>query len=78
MQMVQQQYLQVNNMAITKASLKSKIESELTSAGFVLPGEHAKASGMAQAIANAVIDEITENGLVVVAGGSSAGTYQIT
>ena len=64
-------------MAITSASLKSKIEIELTSAGFVLTGEHAQASAMAQAIANAIIDEITSNAQVVVAGGSSAGTYQV-
>jgi len=64
-------------MAISKSSLKNKIESELESAGFVLTGEHAQASAMAQAIANAIIDEITSNAQVVVAGGSSSGTYQV-
>lgn len=75
--MVQQEYLQVNNMAITSASLKGKIESELENAGFVITGEHAQASAMAQAIANAIVDEITSNAQVVVAGGSSSGTYKV-
>jgi len=64
-------------MAISKSSLKGKIESELVSAGFVIAGEHAQASAMAQAIANAIVDEITSNAQVVVTGGSSSGTYQV-
>jgi len=46
-------------------------------AGFVLTGEHSQASAMAQAIASAVIDEITSNAIVKVSGGSSSGSYSV-
>ncbi len=64
-------------MAISKASLKSKIVSELESQGFVVTGPHAMVGKMAEAIANAVIDEITSNAEVAVIGGSSAGSYKV-
>ncbi|HHB1596100.1 TPA: hypothetical protein ACN976_004287 [Vibrio campbellii] len=48
-------------MAISKASLKQKLETELKAQGFVLDGEFAMAGKMAEAIANAVVDEITQN-----------------
>lgn len=64
-------------MALSQSSLKSKIETQLQNAGFVLTGEHSRASAMAQAIATAVVDEITSNAQVIVAGGSSSGTYQV-
>ncbi|MCR9966028.1 hypothetical protein [Vibrio antiquarius] len=65
-------------MAMSKASLKTKLESELQAQGFVLTGEFAMAGKMAEAIANAVYDEITQNAEVPVSSGSSAGTYQVT
>ncbi|MCF7482460.1 hypothetical protein L3V31_12035 [Vibrio sp. J1-1] len=65
-------------MAMSKASLKAKLESELQAQGFVLTGEFAMAGKMAEAIANAVYDEITQNAEVPVSSGSSAGTYQVT
>lgn len=64
-------------MAISKASLKQKIETELKAQGFVLDGEFAMAGMMAEAIANAVVDEITQNAKVDVTGGSSAGKYKV-
>ena len=64
-------------MALSSASLKSKIDQELVNAGFVIEGEHAQASAMAQAIANAIVDEITSNAVVVVSGGSSSGNHQV-
>ncbi len=64
-------------MAISKGSLKQKIETELKAKGFVLDGEFAMAGMMAEAIANAVVDEITQNAEVQVTGGSSAGTYKV-
>ncbi|UTT84327.1 hypothetical protein LZI70_11655 [Vibrio pelagius] len=64
-------------MAISKRSLKQKIETELKAKGFVLDGEFAMAGMMAEAIANAVVDEITQNAEVQVTGGSSAGNYNI-
>ncbi len=65
-------------MAISKSSLKKKIETELKAKGFVLDGEFAMAGMMAEAIANAVVDEITQNAEVQVTGGSSAGTYKVS
>ncbi|EDM67290.1 hypothetical protein PE36_12627 [Moritella sp. PE36] len=64
-------------MALSKSGLKSKIEAEMVKGGIVIDGEHAQASVLAQAIANAVVDEITANALVVVPGGSSAGQYKV-
>ena len=64
-------------MALSKSGLKSKIEAEMVKGGIVIAGEHAQASVLAQAIANAVVDEITKNALVRVTGGSSAGGYKI-
>jgi hypothetical protein len=65
-------------MPLINTSLKSKIDQELTNAGFVITGEHSSVSNMASAIAKAVVDEITENGLVVIAAGSSSGSHKIT
>lgn len=63
-------------MALDKTSLKTKIETELKAQGIVIDDEHAQASKFA--IANAVVDEITQNAEVPVTGGSSEGTYNIT
>ncbi|MGF1842446.1 hypothetical protein L4C39_04525 [Vibrio clamense] len=65
-------------MALGKTSLKTKIETELQAQGIVITGEHAQASKFAIAIANAVVDEITENAQVAVTGGSSAGSYKVS
>lgn len=64
-------------MALSKASLKQKLETELKAQGFVLDGEFAMAGMMAEAIANAVVDEITQNAKANVQGGSSAGEHPI-
>ena len=64
-------------MALSKKSLKTKIETELKAQGIVISGEHAQASKFAIAIANAVVDEITQNAQVQVTGGSSSGSYQV-
>ncbi|ELP3327522.1 hypothetical protein AB0533_001612 [Vibrio parahaemolyticus] len=64
-------------MAMSKASLKQKLETELQAQGFVLTGEFAMAGKMAEAIANAVYDEITQNAEVPVTVGSSEGQYKI-
>ncbi|WP_019615080.1 hypothetical protein [Psychromonas ossibalaenae] len=65
-------------MALSKSSLKEKLETELKAQGFVLDGEFAMASKFAEAIANAVVDEITGNAQVPVTSGSSAGSYKVT
>ncbi|MEZ8542718.1 hypothetical protein AB6C74_07725 [Vibrio splendidus] len=64
-------------MALSKTSLKQKLETELKAKGFVLDGEFAMAGMMAEAIANAVVDEITQNAQVEVTGASSSGNYQV-
>ena len=71
-------FLQGNNMALSKSALKSKIEAEMVKGGIVIAGEHAQASVLAQAIANAVVDEITANAEANVVGGSSAGKHKIS
>jgi len=70
-------FLQGNNMALSKSGLKSKIEAEMVKGGIVIAGEHAQASVLAEAIANAVVDEIQASAEVSVKGGSSAGKYKI-
>ncbi|GIU12868.1 MULTISPECIES: hypothetical protein [Shewanella] len=64
-------------MALSQSSLESKLVSELESRGFVTTGPHAFAGKMAEAIAAAVVAEITSNAQVQVTGGSSAGTYKV-
>ncbi|TOO35550.1 hypothetical protein CGH37_14250 [Vibrio parahaemolyticus] len=64
-------------MAMSKASLKEKLENELRAQGFVLTGEFAMAGKMAEAIANAVYDEITQRAEVLIINGSSAGEYKV-
>ncbi|MEH0087839.1 hypothetical protein ACBZ90_22840 [Vibrio alginolyticus] len=64
-------------MAMSQESLKEKLESELQAQGFVLTGEFAMAGKMAEAIANAVYDEITQNAKVNITSGSSAGEHPI-
>jgi predicted transcriptional regulator len=65
-------------MPISNDALKAKIVKEMNGKGMVTDGEFAKAADLAEAIANAVVDEITTNGLVVIDKGSSAGSYKIT
>ncbi|EJC1211311.1 hypothetical protein MX350_003815 [Vibrio parahaemolyticus] len=64
-------------MAMGKESLKKKLENELEAQGFVLTGEFAMAGKMAEAIANAVYDEITQNAKADVTSGSLKGQYSI-
>ncbi|EKO3371275.1 hypothetical protein RDG65_001286 [Vibrio fluvialis] len=64
-------------MALSKSSLKAKLISELQAQGFVTEGEHAMAGKMAEAIANAVVDEIQANAKANVTSGSSAGNWPI-
>ena len=48
-------------MALSKASLKSRIETEMTAQGFNITNPFCEASKMAEAIANAIVDEIITN-----------------
>ena len=65
-------------MALSKESLKAKIVLELNAKGFVTEGEFARSAEMAEAIANAVVDEITQNATVLINAGSSAGSYSVS
>ncbi|WP_162836563.1 hypothetical protein [Photobacterium halotolerans] len=52
-------------MALNKESLRVRLEDELNAQGFETGGEFAMAAKMAEAIANAVVEEITQNAEVV-------------
>lgn len=65
-------------MALSKAQLKNRIISEMQSQGATATGEHSWVTRMAEAIANAVVDEVQANAQVPVTGGSSAGQYKVT
>ncbi len=78
MWMAQPPYLQGSNMALDKGSLKAKIVKEMKGKGMVTEGEFAKAADLAEAIANAVVDEITANAMVVIGKGNSAGSYKVS
>lgn len=64
-------------MALSKAQLKSRIISEMQAQGATATGEHSWVNRMAEAIANAVVDEVQSNAEVPVTSGSSAGTYKV-
>ncbi len=64
-------------MALCKAQLKSRMVSEMQVQGATASGQYSWVNRMAEAIANAVVDEIQANAQVPVTGGSSAGTYGV-
>lgn len=64
-------------MALSKSQLKSRIVSEMQNQGATSSGAHSWVNRMAEALANAVVDEIQANAEVPVTGGSSAGTYEV-
>lgn len=64
-------------MALSKGQLKNRIVSEMVTQGAKATGEHSWVNRMAEAIANAVVDEIQQNAEVEVTAGSSAGTYGV-
>lgn len=64
-------------MALSKSALKGRIVSEMKAQGANEMGEHSWVTRMAEAIANAVVDEVQSNAEVPVQGGSSAGNYKV-
>lgn len=64
-------------MALSKAQLKNRIITEMQAQGATATGEHSWVNRMAEAIANAVVDEVQSNAEVPVTGGSSAGNYKV-
>ena len=65
-------------MALDKAQLKNRIISEMEALGATSSGPHSWVERMAQALANAVVDEIQTNATAEVSGGSSAGSWPVT
>jgi len=65
-------------MAIENLSLKGRIIKAMNKLGFVTEGEFAMGAQLAEAIANAVVDEIQQNAVVTVTNGSSAGEYKVS
>ena len=59
-------------MALSKAGLKQRVLDEFDAQGFDTSNEHCWANKFAEALANAVIDEITQN--AVVTAGEHTGT----
>lgn len=64
-------------MALSKSALKGRIISEMQAQGATASGEYSWVNRMAEAIANAVVDEVQGNAEVPVTGGSSSGTYKV-
>lgn len=64
-------------MALSKEQLKGRIVAEMEALGASAAGEHSWVERFAEALANAVVDEIQSNAEVPVSGGSSAGTYKV-
>jgi hypothetical protein len=64
-------------MALSKSALKGRIVSEMQAQGATATGEHSWVNKLAEAVANAVVDEVQSNAEVPVAGGSSSGTYKV-
>jgi capsular polysaccharide biosynthesis protein len=58
-------------MALSKSTLKDRIVSELENQGFVTSGTHANAQKMAEAIANAIVDEIQANAQAITSMGNA-------
>ncbi len=63
-------------MALSQQSLSQKIIAALEERGFK-QGEHSRLTILADAIAQAVVDEIQANAKVTVSSGSSSGTYDV-
>ena len=63
-------------MALSQASLSTKIQTEII-ALYGVADDSALLKKFADAMAKAIVDEITQNAEVPVSGGSSAGTYPV-
>ena len=72
-----QQSQRGNEMALSKSELKARIIAEMETLGAQASGAHSWVSRMAEALANAVIDEVQANAQVEVTGGSSSGIYTV-
>ena len=64
-------------MALSKSQLKGRIVSEMRARGANAEGEHSWLNRMAEAIANAVVDEVQQNAEAQVTYGSSSGNHRV-
>jgi len=64
-------------MALNKGQLKSRIITEMEAQGATSTGEYSWVNKLAEAIANAVVDEIQANAKATVSAGSSAGNWPV-
>jgi hypothetical protein len=64
-------------MALSKSQLQQRIVSEMQAQGATASGRHSWVNAMAEAIANAVVDEIQANAEAQVSGGSSSGSHPV-
>ena len=64
-------------MALSKSGLKGRIVTEFENQGATADGPHSWVNKLAEAIANAVVDEVQSNAKAVVSGGDSAGQHPI-
>lgn len=65
-------------MALNHSSVVSSAMGKLSSKGFVTGNNHAQQQVMVEAIVEAVIEAITRDAQVIVASGSSAGSYKVS
>lgn len=64
-------------MALNKGQLKNRIVAEMEAQGATSTGDYSWVNRLAEAIANAVVDEIQANAKATVSGGSSAGNWPV-
>lgn len=62
-------------MPLSKSGLKGEILTELQAQGFTITGTYAWSQKFAEAVANAVVDHITNNALVTTTSGAPNGEH---
>ncbi len=65
-------------MPLLSTSLENRLITKFKAQGFKVDESHCLMNQVAKCVAEAVVEEILTNGLVVVVSGSSAGSYKIT
>lgn len=65
-------------MALSSSKVTNSVMNKLRSNGFATDNNHAKQEEMVKAIVEALIESIQSDAQVIVASGSSAGTYKVS
>ena len=65
-------------MALNPSSTVSAAMGKLRAKGFVTDNSHAQQQVMVEAVVEAVIEAILKDAQVIVAGGSSSGSYKVS